>query len=46
MPPPYFAARYGNLQRLPKPTAEPAAAKTKPSLPEKVSRFVSIKYSP
>ena len=29
-PPPYFAARYGNLHIFPSPTAEPAAARTKP----------------
>ena len=33
-PPPYFAARYGNLQILPRPTAEPAVARTYPSEPE------------
>ena len=32
IPPPYLAAQYGNLQRLPRPTAEPAAASTKPIL--------------
>ena len=36
VPPPYFAARYGNLQRLPSPTADPAAASTNPILLEKL----------
>ena len=33
-PPPSFAARYGNLQMLPRPTALPAAANTNPIEPE------------
>ena len=32
-PPPFCAARYGNLQMLPRPTAEPAAAITNPNFP-------------
>ena len=36
MPPPYFAARYGNLQIFPSPTDAPAADRTYPSLPEKL----------
>ena len=31
IPPPYFAAKYGNLQILPSPTAEPATANMYPS---------------
>ena len=31
-PPPFVAAIYGNLHRLPRPTAEPIAASMKPSL--------------
>ena len=30
-PPPSLAARYGNLHKLPTPTALPAAARTNPS---------------
>ena len=36
MPPPYFVARYGNLQIFPSPTDAPAADRTYPSLPEKL----------
>ena len=36
IPPPYFAARYGNLQIFPSPTDAPAADSTKPIFPEKV----------
>ena len=43
MPPPYFAARYGKRQRLPKPTAEPAAASTKPMRPVKLLLSFDIK---
>ena len=32
MPPPYFAARYGNRQMLPRPTEAPAADSTNRSL--------------
>ena len=42
IPPPYCAARYGNLHRLPNPTALPAAARTKPILPLKLPLFVSF----
>ena len=35
IPPPYFAARYGNLHILPSPTADPAIARTYPIRPEK-----------
>ena len=38
-PPPSRAARYGKRQILPKPTAEPAAASTKPSEPLKEFLF-------
>ena len=37
-PPPYCSARYGKRHRFPRPTAEPAAARMKPSLPEKLPR--------
>ena len=40
-----FAARKGNLQRLPTPTALPAAAKTNPSCPVKLL-FFFIYFSP
>jgi hypothetical protein len=33
-PPPYLAARYGNLHIFPSPTADPAAAKINPILLE------------
>ena len=36
LPPPYCAARYGKRHRLPRPTAEPAAASTKPMRLEKL----------
>ena len=39
IPPPYFAAKYGNRQMLPRPTEAPAADKTNPSLPEKTASF-------
>ena len=39
IPPPYFAARYGNLHILPKPTALPAAANTNPIEPLKLAFF-------
>ena len=39
IPPPYFAARYGNLQIFPRPTADPATASTYPIFPEKLARF-------
>ena len=48
MPPPYFAARYGNLQIFPSPTDAPAADRTYPSLPEKLlllfSPFCEIRF--
>ena len=44
IPPPYLAAKYGNRQILPSPTAEPAAARTNPNLLPKLS-FFSIKKS-
>lgn len=44
IPPPYWAARYGNLHKFPKPTALPAAASTNPMPPEKLPLFLfSIK---
>ena len=43
IPPPYFAARYGNLHIFPSPTAEPAAARTNPILLVKLLRsFIYI----
>ena len=42
VPPPYLAARYGNLQIFPRPTAEPAAASTNPILFEKFPLFSII----
>ena len=46
IPPPYCAARYGNLHRLPSPTALPAAASTNPISPVKLPLFFfSISYS-
>ena len=38
-PPPLFPATYGNFQRLPKPMAEPAAARIKPMDELKLPRF-------
>ena len=47
MPPPYRAARYGNLQILPSPTEAPAADRMKPILFENVLLFLcSIHISP
>ena len=42
IPPPSFAARYGNLQIFPSPTALPAAASTKPKEPENEFLFSFI----
>ena len=42
IPPPYCAAKYGNLHRFPRPIAELAAANTNPSPPENVPLFFSI----
>ena len=41
-PPPFLAALTGNPTKLPIPTAEPAAAKIKPSLELKCSLFILI----
>jgi hypothetical protein len=38
-PPPYFAARYGNRQRFPSPTAEAEAANTNANEPDQLARF-------
>ena len=38
-PPPYFAARYGNLHRFPNPTAEAEAANTHANEPDQLARF-------
>ena len=35
IPPPYLAAKYGNLHIFPRPTEAPAADNTNPSFPEK-----------
>ena len=42
MPPPYFAAKYGNRQMFPRPTDAPADERTKPSFPEKLLLFCSM----
>ena len=42
IPPPSFAAKYGNLHIFPKPTALPAAASTKPIEPLNEFRFVCV----
>ena len=41
-PPPSFAARYGNLQMFPSPTALPAAARTNPKDVENVFLFFEL----
>ena len=45
-PPPSFAARYGNLQIFPSPTALPAAASTNPIDPENECLFFSFSMFP
>lgn len=44
LPPPYLAAKYGNLHMFPNPTADPAVASTKPILLEKppLSSFINL----
>ena len=43
IPPPYCAAKYGNLHKFPRPTALPAAASTNPRPPLKLllSSFIT-----